>query len=111
VDSVIAYLPADTCNTYLKPTGIKEILQAGNDFIIYPNPAQNNFTVEGTLAANAELEVYNINGQQVYHRRVLKGSLHEQVNTGEWGSGIFMLRISDPALRDITTKKVVVIKE
>ncbi len=111
VDSVLSAPLTDTCFVSSILNGIKDVKQQAGNFIVYPNPSQHNFTLEGTLPANGELSVYNINGQRMYHRSVNSGPVRELINTNGWGNGIFVLRVSDASQREVTTKKVVVIKE
>ncbi len=72
-----------------------------NSVILYPNPAENQFTV--TASENiSSLRVYNIAGQCVYSSA--NNSTSVNVNVSSWSQGLYLVRVTD-VNNNITTAK------
>ena len=65
-------------------------LNALKDFLIFPNPALDYFTVNFDLDSSPLLEVYNSLGVKVYNEVVVNGSV---INISGWPKGIYFLKI------------------
>jgi hypothetical protein len=74
-----------------------------NNPTIYPNPATNNFTVNLGNDEKANIQLYNIVGQQVYSETI-NGTA--QVNVSNLKSGVYMLKINQNG-KSYTTKVIV----
>lgn len=65
---------------------------------IYPNPTEGNFTFEmnDADALSANLVLYNVHGQEIFHRSVqlLGGSVKENIQANELASGTYFLQVS-----------------
>lgn len=61
------------------------------DFIIYPNPAENNIILKNLPSDLCNLEIYNINGQLVLSERI-NSNLNE-IDISKLTSGIYMIKI------------------
>jgi hypothetical protein len=74
-----------------------------NNPTVYPNPATNNFTVNLGNDEKANIQLFNIVGQQVYSETIT-GSAN--VNVANLHSGVYMLKINQNG-KSYTTKVVV----
>ena len=70
---------------------------------VYPNPATNNFTVNLGNDEKANIQLFNIVGQQVYGETITGTA---QVNVSNLNSGVYMLKINQNG--KVYTTKVVV---
>lgn len=70
---------------------------------VYPNPATNNFTVNLGNDEKANIQLFNIVGQQVYSETITGSA---QVNVANLNSGVYMLKINQNG--KVYTTKVVV---
>jgi len=69
----------------------------------WPNPANNLLSVE-TPAGTYQLEVYNLNGQQIF-RKQSSGSVHT-MSTASWQNGYYLIRVQSEA--GVRTIKVLI---
>ena len=70
---------------------------------VYPNPATNNFTVNLGNDEKANIQLFNIVGQQVYSETITGSA---QVNVANLNSGVYMLKVNQNG-KVFTTKVVV----
>ena len=82
--------------------GIKEAQLKPESYIIYPNPTNDRFTVEG--ANVAKVEVYNLVGQKVCEQQ---GSKVVNIDAANWHKGIYLVNIIEEN-GAVVTKKLVV---
>ena len=82
--------------------GVEEVDQ--KNISVYPNPAANNFTVNLPNSNTAQVELFNIVGQKVYHNIVNELTLN--VNVSDFTAGIYMLKVTQDN-KTYTTKVVV----
>ena len=74
-----------------------------NNVTVYPNPATNNFTVNLGNDEKANIQLFNIVGQQVYSETITGSA---QVNVANLHSGVYMLKVNQNG-KSYTTKVVV----
>lgn len=74
-----------------------------NNPTVYPNPATNNFTVDLGNDEKANIQLFNIVGQQVYSETITGSA---QVNVANLHSGVYMLKVNQNG--KVYTTKVVV---
>jgi hypothetical protein len=74
-----------------------------NNVTVYPNPATNNFTVNLGNDEKANIQLFNILGQQVYSENITGTA---QVSVANLNSGVYMLKINQNG--KVYTSKVVV---
>jgi hypothetical protein len=74
-----------------------------NNVTVYPNPATNNFTVNLGNDEKANIQLFNIVGQQVYSETITGTA---QVSVANLNSGVYMLKINQNG--KVYTTKVVV---
>ena len=63
----------------------------------FPNPAEDNVTIQfaNPTAADAILEVYNVQGQLVTSAQIDGGaqSVRHELNTHEYSNGVYLVKI------------------
>ncbi|HTA62165.1 MAG TPA: SBBP repeat-containing protein [Bacteroidia bacterium] len=72
---------------------------------IYPNPAQNNFTIETISADKQTVLVYDVNGKQVL-AQTINGTTN--IDAGNFNAGVYNVSIIDNA--GISNKRLVIVK-
>ena len=73
-------------------TGINEA-NSGIDFSIYPNPAQDEFTVSFKgKASNTSIQVMNAIGQEILSVKTLQNQ--EVINASSWTKGVYVVKIT-----------------
>ncbi len=88
----------------LEPSSAADITESSN-YNIYPNPTQNNVTVESNDSSIKRLELVDVTGKLLIAKEV-NGEKVIQLNTTELEIGIYLLKIiSDNS--DIQTVKIV----
>lgn len=62
---------------------------------IFPNPTKEviNIKIEKTLVQNAQLFVYNMNGQQVFSEKLAAGTKLHQIDVADYSSGSYYIEI------------------
>lgn len=76
--------------------------QDKNQFVIYPNPAQNFINITSPLAGEKNVAIYDVLGKQVLNANVTDGSL----NISQLNSGVYIVQITQATTSE--TKKLVV---
>ncbi|GHS88172.1 hypothetical protein FACS1894201_09640 [Bacteroidia bacterium] len=66
--------------------------KVGNiDYVIYPNPTQGSVHIAATQADEGAIEVYDLQGRQVYHH---KGAIGEHsIDLTRFSAGTYILRV------------------
>lgn len=79
--------------TYLTAPFYSGILEIGRtDFQLYPNPAQNHFTIKlSNDLKSAQLEIFNVLGEQMFSQPVI----NEQTIGFSLQNGIYFVRVSN----------------
>ena len=67
------------------------------ELLVYPNPASDQLTVEGS--ENYQVELYDLSGQLLMRHRQLKGRVHLEV--GSLRPGMYLMRIRDSKNREV----------
>lgn len=98
VADTIVYIGAKDC----VDTGIKNEITSST-ISIYPNPADNFFTVE-TSTNEWNLKVYSAIGSLVYHKNV--NGVKQDLITKDWSKGVYIIRVESKT-RESFTKKIV----
>jgi hypothetical protein len=83
-------------NCYL---GLSSENLTATDFEVFPNPAQNQFTIKTTQQVSDTIEVTNLMGQLIF-----KTSIKENViiKTSNWESGLYIVKYNN------STKKIII---
>ncbi len=78
---------------------------------VYPNPAQNNVTIQAKLqsAENVTLSLYNVTGVKVWSKELgSQQNIREQIDLSGLSNGLYQLQIATPS--GVSSQKVSVIK-
>jgi type IX secretion system substrate protein len=86
----VALLLDDVGITYYGYAGIKTIINNSTDIIIYPNPTTGVLNIT-TTAANANIEVYNVMGQNVLSKTLNNGT--NTIDIGNLNNGVYCIQI------------------
>jgi hypothetical protein len=83
---------------------------ADNSFLIYPNPANNNFAVrfQQNLSINGSLKVYNVLGHEIYVGNVSNApsGTTVNINAANWDKGIYFIQFNSDNSSE--TKKLLI---
>ncbi|HXU27376.1 MAG TPA: T9SS type A sorting domain-containing protein, partial [Bacteroidia bacterium] len=87
-------------------SGIQTQTKATNfDALIYPNPAQNNFTIETTGTEKQTLQVFDINGNQILSQTIIGKT---NIDVSNFAQGVY--NISATGNDGIINKRLVIVK-
>jgi hypothetical protein len=76
-------------------------------FSLYPNPANNQFTVAlPVYLQEATLRVYNNLGQLIYNEALTKAGIHTIPIAANWSPGIYLVKVSQKGIS--TTQKLLI---
>lgn len=90
------------CLTYDKPNGLQE--NANYSVNVYPNPANNVITIAN--AAGAQIDIYNLAGQQV--ASVASASANQAINVANLAEGLYVIRVANG--NQVSTSKLSVVR-
>jgi hypothetical protein len=91
----ISYALTDIATLNMQPTVVQ----------IYPNPAQNNFTIETTNTDKQTLQVFDINGKRVLSQSILGKTVVDASNLSQ---GVYNVSITSN--EGIINKRLVIVK-
>ncbi|MDR3046327.1 MAG: T9SS type A sorting domain-containing protein [Bacteroidales bacterium] len=91
---------------YISNVDVIEAVKTNNNgsFSIQPNPATDNCVVKLAQTGNAQVEVYNLVGQQIFTANTNNQTI--TINTGSLNSGIYMVKITQNG--KVSTSKLMV---
>jgi len=67
-----------------------------NQVTTYPNPAREQITINWQQLAPDEvlaIDILNLQGQLLYHKDAVKGENAVDINTGNWATGMYLLKV------------------
>ncbi len=74
--------------------GIPEQTATAERFHLYPNPAENQFTVYGLqLTSGDEIKIYDLSGRVVERKIITKTTNSQQLSTQNLSSGLYFVQI------------------
>jgi len=94
-----------TTSVCAEVTAIPAFKTQNPTFQIYPNPAQNNFTIELSNNDKQTVNVYDVNGKQVLSQTI-NGTTN--IDASNFSSGVYNISIIDS--QGITNKRLVIVK-
>jgi len=89
------------CNT---TTGINKIAELAQ-LNIYPNPAQNNFTVEVSTNDKQTISIFDVNGKQVLSQTITGTT---NIDANNFNAGVYNINIANSA--GVANKRLVIVK-
>jgi hypothetical protein len=84
--------------------GIEDVT-AEDQIAVYPNPIQNNVTVQLGELRVQEVEVFNLYGQSVFYKQLPRKQTSIALNMEEFSNGYFLIKLN--TTNGVFTKKVV----
>jgi sugar lactone lactonase YvrE len=85
--------------------GINHVAIKNNQLNIYPNPAQNNFTIETNANEKQTLQLFDVNGKLVLTQNIIDKTT---IDVGNLNAGVYSLNITNS--QAVLTKKLVIVK-
>jgi len=96
----------DICYIYdNKTTGITKFNTQNPTITIYPNPAQNNFTVEVSNSEKQTISIFDVNGKLVLTQAINSKAI---IDAGYLNAGVYNVSITSSA--GVTNKCLVIVK-
>lgn len=97
----------DICSVEEPTAGLDDVLF--NDFALYPNPNNGDFTVKFTTSGNnpINIAVYDVRGRQLFNNAYAGAGVFEQdLSLGNAEAGVYLVQVQDGE-RSITKKIIV----
>jgi hypothetical protein len=86
--------------------GIQPNASPNPNFKIYPNPANQAFTVEiDQDLTSGSIEVYDVNGKVIWQKNNLTGLSKQTVDITEYPKGVYFIRVKDKE-KEVFSEKV-----
>ena len=77
------------------------------ELAIFPNPSAGKFTIEAPLQAGQTIELYNLNGQQVFKQDILNSGFNQSLET-KLTPGLYLLILIDKEGVQLASRRLVV---
>lgn len=77
------------------------------ELAIYPNPSAGKFTIEASLDEGQSIELYNLNGQQVFKQDILHSGFNQSLET-KLTPGLYLLILIDKEGVQLASRRLVV---
>ncbi len=88
-------------------TGIKPIVaKKENEYMVYPNPNNGSFTIQGNIPANSRIQLMNGIGQLVYSAKQEHTLSETTINLANLQQGIYILSIIKES--GISSQKIII---
>lgn len=92
----------DSVNSVVSSVPSRGTTQQSN-LSIYPNPAVNQFTIEG-IESIGEYQIFSLSGKHVQRGRLEAG--RQQISVSDFRPGVYFIRVATE--RESTTKKLII---
>ena len=102
-DYAVNLTPAGLSWNFGSNENAEEIGNEDSNFILYPNPASNVFTISIPDNSKTQISIYNINGSLVKQIVTENG---QNIDISELSTGLYTLKINDG--RKLTVKRLIV---
>jgi len=86
-------------------TAIKSVEAQSSNIKIYPNPAQNNFTIQTPNTEKQYVTVFDINGKLILSQTILNTTT---IDASNFNAGVYTISITGNT--GVVTKKLVIVK-
>lgn len=87
------------------PLSVKNA-NSNNQFSVYPNPAQNTFSIEFKNATTGSIRIIDLNGKEVYNTTI--NSMNQLIDCSQLNNGLFFVQIEANGV--ITSQKLNIAK-
>ncbi len=77
------------------------------ELAIFPNPSSGKFTIEAPLQAGQSIELYNLNGQQVFKQVILNSGVNKTLEIN-LTPGIYLLKLMSQEGAQLASSRMVV---
>ena len=77
------------------------------ELAIFPNPSSGNFTIEAPLQAGQSIELYNLNGQQVFKQVILNSGVNQTLEIN-LTPGMYLLKLMSQEGAQLASSRMVV---
>jgi hypothetical protein len=77
------------------------------ELAVYPNPSSGKFTIEAPLVAGQVIELYNLNGQQVFKEDILNSVLNQTLEIN-LAPGMYVLQLMSQEGAQLASSRLVV---
>jgi hypothetical protein len=77
------------------------------ELAIYPNPSAGKFTIEAPLVAGQVIELYNLNGQQVFKQDILNSGINQSLEVN-LAPGMYVLQLMSQEGAQLASRRLVV---
>lgn len=61
-----------------------------NEFLLYPNPSKNGFSLKGNISDIQKISVYSISGKLI---KQLDGNFNQFITSENWSTGVYIVKI------------------
>jgi hypothetical protein len=83
---------------------IDNLNAASNKIVLYPNPATDHLNIQvGTLASDAMVQIYSLNGELLLARRLTAGT--QTISLQSLSAGIYQVEVRNG--KTVTTKQII----
>jgi len=89
-------------------TGINEIQNLSINIKVYPNPATNDLHIDTKYTEKLNVQMFDVTGKQV--TSTISFSKSTIINTQLISEGIYFIRITDPNIGAVSTKKIIIMR-
>lgn len=97
-----------SCDLYTEVISIPN--STNNSYVVYPNPAINNISIErvDNLTGDLKIEFYSIIGQRLMSETWNREDSIFKISVSNFSSGVYFIKISNKS--EIWTEKIIVLK-
>lgn len=93
VNRNIAFLHTDDC--HLDPDQQRKLENNVENFVLYPNPNNGNFTIKYNIVNNGLLEIYDMNGRLMNTISLSKDKSEITTDNLNFNNGVYLYKISE----------------
>lgn len=101
-------LQLDTMPTPIgTPTGVGDLSEnSSDDFLLFPNPAINEFTICDLRCTIVKIEMYNLLGEKVFSQPETSNQKPVTISVTDFPRGIYFISLTDEKNKAVTRKFV-----